>query len=53
MGDHAADRIGQRRHLLQPPGHGLDALGVQRKAVEERGRGALLRHYREIAGIRI
>ena len=38
LGDHGADRIGQRGDLLEPLGHGLDALGVEHQPVEERCR---------------
>ena len=41
-GDDAADGIGQGGDLLEPLGHGLDALGVERQAVEEGCRGARL-----------
>ena len=50
-GDHAADGIGQRRHLLQPLGHGLDALWVEGEAVEERGGGATLLHGCKVTGV--
>ena len=38
--NHGADRIGQVGDFLQTLGHGLDALGIQRQAIDERRRPA-------------
>ena len=48
FGHHRADRIVERRDILQPLGHGLNPRIVQHQPVEQRARGAVFRRRRQI-----
>ncbi len=49
--EHAADRIGQRRDVLEAAGDRLDPRLVQREAIEERRRQALRLAFGEVARV--
>ena len=51
--EHPADRIGQRRDVLETSGHRLDARLVQRQPIEESRRQTLGLAFSEVARVRL